>query len=154
MFDFDGIGEKIKEGSFRLIGRGSGRLVYDLDNGYVVKAARNQKGLAQNKVEHQIFSVEKSKYFARILDVSENYEYLIMEKGKRIKSLSAVREYYNVKYNNEIFLIKELQDIINKYNLLLPDLYRTDSWGIINDKPVIIDYGFTKEVKRKYYSMF
>jgi hypothetical protein len=148
--DFDIVDKKIREGSLRLIGRGSGRLVFDLDNGYVVKAARNNKGLAQNKAESQIFSEENSKYLAKIFAVSEDYQFLIMEKGNKVSSLSVVRKYYNVKYNNELFHIKELRDIIIKYNLLIPDLYRTDSWGIINERPVIIDYGFTREVRRRY----
>ena len=34
------------------------------------------------------------------------------------------------------------------------DLKRVSSWGIIDGRPTIIDYGFTREVREKYYSFF
>lgn len=151
--DFANIKTNIEKKTYHLIGAGSGRHVYDLDNGYVVKVARNRRGLAQNKAEHQIASTNHSRIFARIVAVSEDFIFLIMEKAEKVKSITEVWSYYHVKNNRELFGIKEFRDFTKKYNLLYPDLKRSSSWGLIKGKPVIIDYGFTKEVS-KYYTLF
>lgn len=153
LVDFDDIRMKVKKKSYHLIGSGSGREVFDLENGYVAKIAKNRRGLAQNKAEKQIASMNHSKLFAKIIAVSEDFIYLIMEKADRINNFSYVLKYFNVKNNRELFRLEEFRDCTIKYRLLLPDLYRRSSWGIINGRPVIIDFGFTKEV-RKYYSFF
>jgi hypothetical protein len=46
-FNFDEINYGIKRRTFRPLGNGSGRRVYDLGNGYVLKAAKNRKGIAR-----------------------------------------------------------------------------------------------------------
>jgi hypothetical protein len=151
--DFENIRLNIEKKSYQLVGIGTGRYVYDLDNGYVVKAARNRKGLAQNKAEYQIASTDHSHVFAKITAVSEDQKYLVMEKAEKINSLSEVWEYYHVRNNRELFRIEKFREAVRKNNLLLPDLGRKNSWGKVKGKPVIIDYGFTREVS-KYYSPF
>jgi hypothetical protein len=152
--DFERIKLKIEKESYPLIGTGSGRRVFDLGNGYVVKTAKNKKGIAQNKVEYQIASEAHTNIFAKIIDISEDFIYLIMEKAEKINYIAEVWKYYGVRSNRELFRLAEFSDITVKYGLLLPDLCRAYSWGLINGKPTIIDYGFTREVKRKYYSLF
>jgi hypothetical protein len=151
--DYNAISDRIALKSLRMIGMGSGRVVYDLGDGYVVKKARNKKGLVQNKGEYMIASRNRSELFADVISVSEDYIYLIMKKAEKILSYNEVWKYYNVKNFNELFRLDNLKEIIRKNELLLPDLYRKTSWGIINGRPVLIDYGFTKEV-RKYYRFF
>jgi hypothetical protein len=151
--DFAYIKTNIEKKTYRLIGSGSGRQVYDLDNGYVVKTAKNRKGLAQNKAEYQIAKTNHSHIFAKIVAISEDSIFLIMKKAEIVKNISEVWNYYHVKSNRELFRINEFQDLTKKYNLLYPDLRRPSSWGLIKGKPVIIDYGFTREVS-KYYTLF
>lgn len=151
--DFDEIKLKINEGTYHFIDSGSGRKVFDLGNGFVVKIAKNRRGIAQNKVEYQIASTDDSSIFAKIPDVSEDFYMLIMEKAERINSISEVWRYYNVKSNQELFQLEELKNISRKYDLLFADLRRPINWGMIQGRPVIIDYGFTREIRRKYYSL-
>lgn len=151
--DFENIRVNIEKKSYELIGIGTGRHVYDLDNGYVVKVARNTRGIVQNKAEYQIASSDHSHIFAKVVGVSENHKYLVMQKAERINSLSEVWEYYHVRNNRELFRIEKFREAVRKNNLLLPDLGRKNSWGKVKGKPVIIDYGFTREVSR-YYSPF
>ena len=153
MVDFDHISENINKRKYRLIGSGSGRLVFDLDNGYVVKVAKNRRGIAQNVAEYNIAAMKSSDMFAKIIGISENSRYLVMEKAERIKSISDIWDYYHVNNNYELFRLDILKDFGAKYNLLYGDLCRKSSWGFVNNKPKIIDYGFTRETK-KYYSMF
>jgi len=149
--DFNQISLNIKRGTYKYIGSGSGRIVYDLGNGYVVKVAKNRKGLGQNKTEYRIALVDDSGLFAYIPIVSENFKFLVMDKADRIKDISYVWNYFNVRNNQEIYSIQKLQRKSSRYGLLLQDIRRVVNWGQINGKPVIIDYGYTREVRRKFY---
>lgn len=153
LVDFDAISHNINMHKYALIGSGSGRHVFDLDNGYVVKTAKNRKGIVQNKAEYQIASMSSSDLFAKIIAISDNSNFLIMKKAERIGSISIVWRYFHVNSNHELFRLNIFEDFTTKYRLLLGDLCRKSSWGIIDGKPVIIDYGFTKDT-RKYYSRF
>ncbi len=149
--DFEKIKIDIENNKYHLIGSGSGRHVYDMDNDYVIKVAKNRKGIIQNKAEEEIASKNKDTlYLAKIKAVSEDYLYLIMEKAERINSFTEVWDYYKVKNNRELFQIEDFRNIINECGLLTVDLQRKTSWGIIKGRPVIIDFGFTREVKRFY----
>ncbi len=153
-FDFDVIQSNINNDSYPRLGVGSGRRVFDLENGFVVKVAKNKRGLAQNKTEVLISEKDESGLIAKILAVSSDSSYLIMEKTEKIKHISVVWDYFHVKSNREMVQLPEFQELSIKYELLFVDLYRPINWGLKEGRPVIIDYGFTKEVKRQYYSMF
>ena len=149
--DFDQIIANVRDGAYKSIGSGSGRRVFDLENGYVVKVAKNKKGIAQNEAEYQISSASNSALFAKVLQISEDYRMLIMQKAEKIKHISEVWEYFNVKSNRELYNVGEIRYISSEYNLLMADLYRPVNWGRINARPVIIDFGFTRRVRKKYY---
>ncbi len=152
--NFDLIILNIRKGKYRCIGSGSGRRVFDLENGYVIKVAKNRKGIAQNEAEYQIAMTNHSNIFAKITHVSEDFMLLIMEKAERLYHFSYVLKYFNVRSNRELFQIEEFRTILKKHNLLSVDLCKRVNWGVINNCPVIIDYGFTWRVKRKYYFPF
>lgn len=154
IIDFEILILNIRKGNYQYIGSGSGRRVFDLGNGYVVKVAKNNKGIAQNEAEYHISSSDQSNIFAKTIQVSEDFRMLIMEKADRIRDFSEVRKYFNVKSNRELFQLEKIRSVLPNYDLLLNDLYRTANWGMINNRPVIIDYGFTQIVRRKYYSPF
>ena len=153
-FDLDEILENLRGNQYNYIGSGSGRHVFDLGNGYVVKAAKNRKGYAQNKVEYLISQDSQSHLFAQIMQVSDDNGLLIMEKAIRVKEMKEVWKYFHVHSNSELSRIDEIRNICEKYSLLFADLCRTSSWGWVKDRIVIIDYGFTSSVRRKYYSHF
>jgi len=142
----------IRTGKHKLLGTGSSRRVYDLDNGFVIKIARDIRGIHQNKNEHKIYSESKSNFFAEVVAVSEEYRCLIMPKAGRIKTVETVCRYYNVK-NIGSLLHGQLASDIKNGNLSKPDLIRPSSWGLVNDVPLIIDYGLTHEIYRKYYGL-
>ncbi|MDR3596839.1 hypothetical protein [Clostridium sp.] len=149
---FNYIMMNLRWGNYRYIGSGSCRDVFDLGNGYVVKVARNLAGIAQNKSEYKISHKDNSGLFAKVVQVSNDFSMLIMEKADKINNISYIWRYFNASNEEELVNSKELQKIKQDYNLVLGDLERQSSWGIIDGRPVIIDYGFTKDVSRKYYS--
>lgn len=146
--------DHLSNGAYPLLGSGSGRRVYDLENGTALKAARNAKGYAQNQVESIISEMDDSDLFAKVLFISPDNRYLIMEKADPVSDFSVIRDYFHVKTNRELFQLGDFQYIPHKYNLLTVDLCRPANWGFIHGRPVIIDYGFTRRVRRKYYSIF
>lgn len=146
--------DHLSNGAYPLLGSGSGRRVYDLENGTALKAARNAKGYAQNQVESIISEMDDSDLFAKVLFISPDNRYLIMEKADPVSDFSVIRDYFHVKTNRELFQLGDFRYIPHKYNLLAVDLCRPANWGFIHGRPVIIDYGFTRRVRRKYYSIF
>lgn len=152
--DFESMIMDIRKGSYKKIGTGSGRLVFDLEDGYVVKVAKNQKGIAQNITEYQIANIDHSDLLAKIIAASEKFDAIIMEKAEFYSNFREIRDYFQVKNNRELFRRKDIQHIMREYKLVPHDLYRIDSWGMVHERPVIVDYGFTWNVKRKYYFPF
>lgn len=151
IFVFDQIMLNIMQGYYKYIGSGSSRYVFDLGNGYVIKIAKNKAGIAQNKSEYKISANDKSNLFAKVMQTSNNFSLLIMQKASKINNISYVWDYFDVTSKQEMFNLKELQKIKKNYDLLLGDFARKSNWGIINGRPVIIDYGFTREIKKRYY---
>lgn len=151
MLDWNIVRTNIREGRYRNIGSGSGRRVFDLGNGYVIKVAKNKKGIAQNEVEYEIALDDKTNLFAKIPQVSDNFDMLIMEKAELVKHFHEVLDYFYVDSKKEFIQLDKINAVIVKYNLVPDDLLRTVNWGIVNNRPVIIDYGFTWKVKKKYY---
>lgn len=141
----------IRRGYYKYIGSGSCREVFDLGNGYVVKVAKNIAGIAQNESEYNISHYDNSGLFAKVIDVSDNFDLLIMEKAERIYNIFDLYRYFNVRNKRQLFRLRELRNISRNYDLILADLDRLSSWGMIDGRPVIIDYGFTEEVSERYY---
>lgn len=151
MDSFNKIMFNIRLGYYRYIGSGSSREVFDLGNGYVIKVAKNRAGVAQNKAEYNISHYDNSDLFAKVVQISSDFYYLIMEKAEKIYNISEVFKYFNVNGKRGLYQLNEMQNIKINYNLVLADFNRKSNWGIINGRPVIIDYGFTREVSQRYY---
>ena len=139
-------------GVYEYLGEGSSRKVYDLNNGYVIKIAKNRAGVEQNKSEYSIYIRDNMDLFASIIQASEDYGFIVMRKGIKIKNISRVWKYFNVNNAQEFSEVYEIRKIKNKYNLLMADINKKSSWGIVDGKMKLIDYGYTKRVKEKYYA--
>ncbi len=150
--NFETISEKIRTKSLKPIGRGSGRTVFALDEKSVVKAARNPRGIAQNIAEFDIFSRTKSPILAKIFGISEDGRFLVMERALPAYSMSEIYPHFSVQSSRALLKLPELKELSHNFGLILPDLGRAANWGIIEGKPKILDFGFTKLVKKRYYS--
>ena len=74
-----------------------------------------------------------------------------MRKGDKVNSISQVWKYFNVKNKYQFLNLYEIRSISKKYTLVLSDLNKESSWGIIDGRLQIIDYGYTRVVKDRYY---
>ena len=138
--------------NYRYIGSGSGREVYDLHNGYVVKIAKNIKGLAQNEVERYISYNADSDLLANVIYISYDLKYLIMEKADKVKHMSGILRYFNVSNKSDLSNVREIRKIAERFDLVYADFLKPNTWGRINGRYVIVDYGFTRSVRGKYYN--
>jgi hypothetical protein len=150
-YDFDTLVSNLRSNKYTLIGSGSCRIVYDLDNGYVVKVARDVRGLKQNQAEFDNYQSRKSDFFAEVASISDNSRYLIMVKAEKESNIRTVLKYYNVKSFNELMRYPMFVEDINTKKIGSSDLKRVSNWGIINNIPVLIDYGLNKSIYDKYY---
>lgn len=141
----------IKNGGYKLIGSGSSRKVYDLNDGNIIKVAKDIRGIYQNQAENQIYLSRKSNFFAEILAVSEDNTCLIMSKAKKIKNIQTVYKYYKVRNFKELATLDHLNDDIKNNKIGKGDLTRATSWGFVGNVPVLIDYGLTHGIFQKYY---
>lgn len=143
--------QMMKNWNLRWIGSGSSRDVYDLRNGCVLKIAKNRAGLAQNEQEYRISLMDTSGFFAKVINISYDFKYLVMRKARRISSDMYIFKFFNVKNIQEFIKLKEIRSIRDRYNLLWGDLLKASSWGDIDGKVVLIDYGFTTKIRDIYY---
>lgn len=141
----------INLGYFNCIGNGSSRKVFDLGNGYVIKNATNLAGIEQNYEEYNISVFDNTGIFANVIEAYDKYKIIVMEKAKRVKNIKFIYKCYNVKNRIEFMCLPEINSLCEKYDLVINDLCKDSSWGIIKGRLVIIDYGFTKRVREKYY---
>lgn len=143
IIDFEVIKSDLRHGKYRFIGSGSSRSVFDLANGYVVKSALNNGGITQNQVEYNVYNQEKTEYFAPILAISDDARLLIMKKGEHLWSTNQILQYYRVYNIRELVNNPYFMKIRETYGLAAGDLVRKSSWGIIDQVPVLVDYGYT-----------
>ena len=141
----------IEHDRYRYIGAGSARKVYDLDNGFVIKIARNIKGIAQNEAEFLISNNDNYSLLAKVYFISNDYRYLIMKKANNIKSEGELLNYFKIKNKRELSNNKFIKEIHDRHNLVWADLYKFTSWGKIKNRLVLIDYGYTKEIYNEFY---
>ena len=148
------INDNIKHGQYRKLGEGSGRFVYDMGNGYVIKYGRNHKGLAQNEQEHEIFHIRMNPLLATVVGKSQDNRILVMEKANPYFKPIYLCKYYHISNMRELLTIPEVKRLMEDYHLVSNDLVKLSSWGEARQRPVLIDYGFTIQVRHRYYNGF
>lgn len=142
--DFDLIRSGVRSGSFRYLGYGAGRRVYDMGNGYVVKVARNPFGFRQNRSEYRLSLQHQGDLLAKVAGASVGYQLLVMQAATTMRDLQPVLDYYHVAMKRDLAAVPELVGLVNKHHLLMKEFLAARNWGLINNRPVIIDYGFVR----------
>lgn len=164
------------ERNLKHLSSGSARIVYLTPNKTIIKLAKNDKGIAQNKAEAN--PGMKSKYLNQIINCAKNYSWLethyldkITEKefekmtGLKfedfgdalrfgLKSISGnkdIEKPENFEKVSQSDIYKELRDIGEKFKLLPGDIARISSWGTKDSRPVLIDAGLTRDIFDEFY---
>lgn len=164
------------ERNLKHLSSGSSRIVYLTPGQTIVKLAKNDKGIAQNKAEAN--PKMKSKFLNKILNHAKNFAWIevnylekITEKefeemtglnfddfgesirfGLRDVSGNTDKEKpENFEEVTKSDIYKELKDIGEKFKLMPGDLARISSWGERDGVPVLIDAGLTADVYQDFY---
>ena len=138
---------------FTFLGEGISRSVFAVNNKYVIKVAKGREGLYQNKIEKYVYihaGKRLRKYLCPILWWRPGM--LVMPKAIQLSSLISEEFVDLKKIRKEANSYKEINELAEKFYLLYEDIEAVSSWGIINDIPVLIDYGCTTQIGDKFYS--
>ena len=121
------------------IGEGSGRKVYDLGNGYVLKEPYSETGLQQNETELYVYNnaIAVRKYLCSTFKGENDCN--IMKKVKLI-----TLEEFNILKNN--LQIKDVINYLYKHFDLNDDINHYNSWGKKDGRYVLFDYGYTNKL--------
>ena len=168
--------KKYAERNLKHLSSGSSRIVYLTPEKTILKLAKNDRGIAQNKAESN--PKMKSKFLNKILKYAKNHAWIettflkkITEKQfkkqtgiefgdfgdairfglKSISSSKGLEKPDNFDEFEECEIYKELKDIGERFKLMPGDIARISSWGTKDDHPVLIDAGLTKDVYEEFY---
>lgn len=143
--------EEIKN-KFKFLGEGISREVYDLNNGLVLKLAKDEDGHYQNQVEHFVYThadLKQKRYLCPILYFSPRI--IIMKKAEPLSN-KVKSKYLDLKtIRPEKSAFEDINNLAETFLLLYEDIISPTSWGILNGKNLLIDYGCTCEEGDKYY---
>ncbi len=168
--------KKYAERNLKHLSSGSSRIVYLTPSQTIVKLAKNDKGIAQNKAEAN--PEMKSKYLNKILSCAKNYawcEVPFLDKitEKEFEEMTGLKfddfgdsiryglkevsgntdkekpESFEKVSKSDIY--KEMKDIGEKFKLLPGDMARISSWGVKDGRPVLIDAGLTRDIFEEFY---
>ena len=146
--DFNLIRSGVRSGRFPTLGQGAGRRVYDMGDGYVVKVARNSFGLRQNRMEYQLSLQYQGDLLAKVAAVSDRYRLLVMQAAQPLHDLQPVLDYFHLAKRSDLAAVPELVVLSRKHHLAMKEFLVSRNWGLINNRPVIIDYGFVRQHRR------
>jgi hypothetical protein len=153
---------------------GSSRVIYTFNNKKeVLKLAKNDRGLAQNKAEAKIKSkfINKTtksdpkgiwkispyankvseKEFEKISKISFEDFGKALEYGLQAISSDKEKKPKNFEKVSKTDLYKEIVNVSKENKLLPGDLSRISSWGEIDNKLILLDAGLTREIYDSFY---
>lgn len=164
------------EKNLKHLSSGSSRIVYSTTKDTIIKLAKNDKGVAQNKAECN--PKMKSKFINKVISHAKDYSWMqthYLEKitvkqfekmtglnfeefgsaiGYGLKNVSGNKDREKPENFDEIEkseIYREMKRIGTRFKLMPGDLRRISSWGAKDGKPVLIDAGLTKEVYADFY---
>jgi len=140
---------------YKFLGQGASRIVYAIDETYVVKFSKNKTGKYQCKTEDYIYNnidPKYRKYFCPIIWYKEGM--IVMRRALPLTEILGLKhgnifEYTSIRRSSDFF--KNIKTIAKHYDLLYPDIKAISSWGILDQKPLLIDYGCTNALYDKYF---
>jgi hypothetical protein len=168
--------KEYSEKNLKHLSSGSSRIVYSSPDDTVIKLAKNDKGIAQNKAECN--SDMKSKFLNEVVSHAKDYSwmethYLDKITTKKFEEMTDLnfddfgeciryglrdvsgntdkekpKNFDKVK-ESEIY--KEMKRIGERFKLMPGDLARISSWGTKDGRPILIDAGLTKDVFAEFY---
>lgn len=144
------------ERKFQYLGEGAGRIVYAIDEQFVIKLSKSKGGDLQCENEYYIYQhtpYKTKKYLCPVIWYRDDL--LIMRRAtslvrhKEDKHKNIFR-YFNISIEDPFY--KNINMLIDKFDLLYGDVKSLSSWGLLDGRLVLIDYGCTNDIYHKYFS--
>lgn len=175
---FHSLSKKVQytKSKLKKIGEGSSRIVFDLEDGYVLKLAKNTKGIEQNSIENDpelqktnlvpvvknshkedIFLISekaspiKEKYFENIskINFKDFSEALKLNKKLDDGKIQEIPEKYKDVLENDFY--QDVYNLMTNFDFSPGDLGRISSWGSLKNKLVLLDSGLTEDIYKNHY---
>jgi hypothetical protein len=179
-----GLDQKMRylQSTLKQIGEGSSRTVFQLDNEFVIKMAKNPAGVGQNKAEATVCTIDKGlELFAKVAEPGQGYEWLKSEFAAPI-SEEQFQQFTSIPWKTFTLAMfaafpekiksgqassqsqQALQSLANNQwfkrvlNVMKGckyepgDMTKLDSWGTVNGRAVVVDSGFTEAVQQAFYA--
>ena len=135
--------------TYDLIGRGSGRVVFDLNDGSVLKLAYNRKGIAQNKAESE---PSLTPYYDSLLVpvlASDRAGKWVIQPRTTPLSVSGFFDFARSAEGRAF--CRKAHRLAQLHGLNYYDLTKPGSIGFTDEKYLIFDYGLTEAVCDAHY---
>lgn len=165
---------KLAEKHFKKLGTGSARVVFKISDDLILKIAYNDKGIAQNDIEGKLDL--QTPCAANVVVADPKGKWLIMhftenmnkEEFKKIIGVGfdafvnclfytfnnesdAFPKPKDIEHIRKLPLFHCLSQMIIDGSLLIGDIDKPSSFGIKDNKVLIRDFGFNKDVFKEYY---
>jgi hypothetical protein len=164
---------KLAREHFEELGEGSARTIFKISDSLILKIAHNPKGLAQNQSEG--LPTMQCDCANKVLFADKEFKWIVMRFTSEITEEEfedligfdfrqfikcAYWKFRNEEHTgkprlfNEIVqhpLFRCLEKMILENQLQIGDLDKVSSWGNLDGKIVLRDFGLTKDVFKKYY---
>lgn len=143
------------ERNYEYLGEGAGRIVYAINNRYVIKLSKSEGGDKQCEMEDYIYK-NAPKYLKKCLCPVVWYkdDMVIMKRAASLIRNSEVREknvfrYLGISVQDPFY--KKINKLIDTFDLLYGDVKSMTSWGVLDGRLVLIDYGCTYDIYKRYF---
>lgn len=160
---------------------GSARVIFDYAPGLILKVAKNDKGIAQNMVERDYLIQSSYKdIIAQIKEEDTEDKWIIVERAQKvtpsqfkalagfdIKDLNTYLINWSAKMKGRHLtytqsedvkqkiddspLVQDLLDMVGNFDMETGDFGRISSWGIVDNRLVLTDYGLTHSIYEEHY---
>lgn len=140
---------------YKIVGRGSSRVVFAVDRSHVLKVPTSTKGIYQCRVEYKIYT-NVNEYLKKYL-----CPILLLENNRLLMKRAMPLSYQHLPGHPSIFNMldsmernefrRDLRILANTFDLLHNDVLSLTSWGVYNGRYVLVDYGCTNKLYDEFY---
>jgi len=137
--------------NFQLLGTGSSRITFLINSGKVIKLARNDAGVAQNKVEFDNLLKYKSKFIPKAFDRSPDSVWIETEFVRPVKNFSEFCRYFKIKESlmEKLFLMLRTFRSMLEIKFKIKDL---ESKNELLSKDT--DFDFSNKIKENKFNIY
>jgi len=143
------------ERNYEYLGEGSGRTVYAINKRFVIKLSKSKGGDKQCEMEEHIFNnvpKHSKKYLCPVVFYKDDM--IIMKRATSLVKNSEdktknIFRFLGISVEDPFY--KKINKLVDIFDLLYGDVKSLSSWGLLDGQLVLIDYGCTYKIYKKYF---